>query len=152
MRRNLTAVYIHLVWGTWDRLPLLTDELLPAVYRAIGAKATELGASMVAVGGTEDHVHLLVRLPMTLAIADLVKGVKGSSAHLVTHELAPGTSFKWQGSYGAFSVSPRQRAQVTDYIARQREHHAANADIVHWEERVLRQPGPAETEQPAESA
>ena len=43
MRRNLTAVYIHLVWGTWDRLPLLTDELLPAVYRAIGAKATELG-------------------------------------------------------------------------------------------------------------
>jgi REP element-mobilizing transposase RayT len=140
MRKTLLAVYVHLVWGTWDRLPLLTEEIEAQVHRAIGAKAVELGAAPVAIGGTDDHVHLLVRLPATLAIADLVQGVKGASAHLVNHQLTPGGAFKWQGAYAVFSVSPRHRAQITDYIARQREHHEANAAAVEWEEAFLRPP------------
>ncbi len=146
MRRNQLAVYIHLVWGTWDRLPLLTEAIEAQVHRAIGAKATDLGAAMVAIGGMPDHVHLLVRLPTTLSIAELVQGAKGASAHLVTHQLAPGEFFKWQGAYGAFSVSPRHRVLVSDYIARQCEHHAANSTIVRWEERIFHLPQSAEAD------
>jgi REP element-mobilizing transposase RayT len=127
--RQPLPIYVHLVWATWNRLPLLSEEMSKQVYHAVGAKCRELGAQVVAIGGTEDHVHLLVRLPATLSVADLLKHIKGASSHLVTHRLAPGQSFKWQGSYGACSVSPRHLAQVSDYIARQREHHATGTLI-----------------------
>jgi putative transposase len=136
MRRTQIGVFIHLVWGTWDRLPLLSSEIEQVVYRAISAKCADLGVQVVTIGGVEDHVHLLVRLPATLSIADLVKELKGASSHLVTHRspLAPGRVFKWQGgAYAAFSVSPRQILRVRDYIARQKEHHLAGSLTSEWE-------------------
>jgi len=116
-------VYIHLNWATWDRLPLLSDELRPDVYACIQAGCDALGAEVLAIGGTEDHVHLLVRLPTTVSVATLVKQVKGASSHMVTHELIPENGFRWQGAYGAFSVSRSDVSRVCDYIARQEEHH-----------------------------
>ena len=133
MRESQVAVFIHLVWATWDRVPLLTAALQRPVYRAIGAICGECGAEVIAVGGVEDHVHLLIRLPATLTVAELAKHVKGASAHLVTHQLAPNSFFKWQGSYGAFSVSPHDLPTVGDYIARQAEHHAAGVILPEWE-------------------
>ena len=133
-RLTHVTVFIHLVWATWDRLPLITPTIENAVYRAIGAKCRELGAEVAAIGGIEDHVHLLVRLPATLTIADLVGQVKGVSAHLVTHKLTSNTEFfKWQGAYGAFSVSLHDVQTICDYIAHQREHHNANTPISAWE-------------------
>jgi REP element-mobilizing transposase RayT len=82
----------------------------------------------------EDHVHLLVRLPATVAVAKLAQQVKGASAHLITHVIAPDRFFKWQGAYGAFSVSPRDLDAVCAYIHHQREHHAAVSLIAEWEQ------------------
>jgi hypothetical protein len=50
MRRSGVVVFVHIVWATWDRLPLLTPEIEREVQWAIGAKAEELGAQVVAVG------------------------------------------------------------------------------------------------------
>lgn len=134
MRRSKIGVFIHMVWATWDRLPLLTPEAEHQAYRTIGAKCKELGVDMVAIGGVEDHVHLLVRLPATLAVADLAKHVKGSSGHLLAKQAgARDQFFKWQGAYGAFSVSPHDLRTVSDYIAHQKEHHAAGTLIPDWE-------------------
>jgi REP element-mobilizing transposase RayT len=85
------------------------------------------------LGGIEDHLHLLVRLPTTLAIATLLKEVKGSSSHLVTHEIRPGEFFKWQGAYGAFTLAKADVPRVIDYIRNQREHHAAQTLHMDWE-------------------
>jgi len=63
-------------------------------------------------------------LPTTLAVADLVKQIKGSSSHFVTHEIGV-RAFRWQGSYAGFSVSEEVTPAVRRYIGRQREHHAA---------------------------
>ena len=139
MRRSLVAVYVHLIWATWDRLPLLDEPIEREVYRAIEAKATELNAETLAIGGVEDHVHLLVRLPATITIADLVQQVKGASAHLVTHELRPGEFFQWQGAYAAFSVSQRQIKTAKAYIAQQKEHHADGSSAVQWETAIFQQ-------------
>jgi len=131
------AIYVHLVWATWERQPLLTPDLAPRVQRLVANKARECGAEVLAIGGVEDHLHLLVRLPATLDVATLVKRIKGGSAYFIAHHLAPGSNFRWQGSYGAFSVGRRQVGAVCAYVARQREHHAANDPIVRWEEGVL---------------
>jgi putative transposase len=133
VRRTHAAIFIHLVWGTWDRLPLLTDEFQRPVYRAIEAKCRELQAEVVAVGGVEDHVHLLIQLPATLSIADLMSHVKGATSHLMTHQLAPDRFFKWQGAYAAFSVSHLQLDPLIAYIARQPEHHGSASVIPEWE-------------------
>jgi putative transposase len=134
MRRTRVALFAHLVWGTWDRLPLLVGETQRRVYRCIEATCVEMGAEVVALGGIEDHVHLLARLPATLSVADLVKQVKGASSHLATHEVAPDAFFKWQGGYAAFSVGQGQLEPICDYIAHQREHHRVGSLIPEWEE------------------
>jgi REP element-mobilizing transposase RayT len=117
------AIYLHLVWDTWDRAPLLTPEIERDVYRVIGAECVKCDVELIALGGTEDHVHLLVRLPPVLAPAELLKQVKGVSSHLINIQHALRTVFRWRGGYGAVSVSPRHLKQVAAYIARQKEHH-----------------------------
>jgi REP element-mobilizing transposase RayT len=133
VRRTHLAVFIHLIWATWDRLPLVTEEIQRPVYRAIEAKCRELKAEVVAVGGVEDHVHLLVQLPATLSVADLMSHVKGATSHLMTHQLASDRFFKWQGAYAAFSVNPVQLDSLIAYIVRQPEHHASTSVIPEWE-------------------
>jgi putative transposase len=133
MRDTRIAVFVHLVWATWDRLPLLTGERERRMHRALEAKCRQLGIEPLAIGGVEDHVHLLIHLPATLSVAMAVKHLKGASSHLATHEAAPGEFFKWQGGYGAFSVGIRQIDRVRDYILGQREHHAAGYLVADWE-------------------
>ena len=125
--RTHLAVYLHLVWCTWDRLPLLNGEFAHDLYRAIGAECAAIESKLIAIGGVEDHVHVLTSLPATISVADLVQRLKGSSAHLATHQLVPDQFFKWQAGYGAVTVSPRHLDQVSKYIADQREHHANNS-------------------------
>lgn len=124
MREPYTQLYVHIVWAAWDRLPLLSGEREAIVYACIQAECAELGAEMIAIGGMEDHVHVLARIPAALSVAALAKQIKGSSSHLVNHSGAPGGAFKWQGAYGAFTVSKGAVAKVNDYINRQKEHHA----------------------------
>ena len=134
MRRVGIAIYIHPVWATWDRMPLLSGPFEQRIHRAIAAKCAELSAEVIALGGVDDHVHLLVALPATPSLAELIRQVKGSSSHLATHDAHPvGASFKWQGAYGAVSVSPDALPAVSAYIACQREYHAANTLHPEWE-------------------
>jgi REP element-mobilizing transposase RayT len=76
-----------------------------------------------AIGGIEDHVHVLVRYPPTVSISELVKQIKGTSSHLVRQEVGLGGFFKWQGGYGAFSIAQRDVEMVRRYIHRQEQHH-----------------------------
>lgn len=134
MPKSCTLVYIHFVWATWDRLPLVTSDLEPSIYACIASKCQELKSELLGIGGTQDHVHVLVRLHSTVSVAELAKGMKGSSSHLVTHELAPNHGFKWQGAYGAFSVSRRDVPQILAYVKKQKEHHANGEVREEWEQ------------------
>jgi putative transposase len=123
MREPYTRLFVHFVWATWDRAPLITEELRPAIYACIQAECTGLKMEVIAIGGIEDHVHILARIPTTVALAEIVKQMKGSSSHLVTHRLPDPDGFKWQGAYSAFTVSEHDVPRVRDYILNQAEHH-----------------------------
>lgn len=73
-------------------------------------------------------------LHTTTAIATLVKEVKGSSSHLVTHAIMPGAFFKWQGAYGAFTIRKSEVPTVKAYIENQKQHHAENCLFPELEE------------------
>jgi REP element-mobilizing transposase RayT len=114
-------------------MPLITPDIELRIYGAINEKCRELKAYPLALGGMDEHLHLLVRLPTTLAVADLLKGVKGASSHLVTHVITPGKFFKWQGAYGAFTLSKGNVPRVIDYIRNQKSHHASQTLWQEWE-------------------
>jgi REP element-mobilizing transposase RayT len=127
MREPYTQLYVHLVWATWDRLPLITPDIEPRLYGHIIRKCRELKCVPIRISGIENHTHLLVRLHTTIAVATLVKEVKGASSHLMTHEIAPDDFFKWQGAYGAFTVRKAEVPQIHEYIANQKQHHRDNS-------------------------
>jgi REP element-mobilizing transposase RayT len=134
MRRNKLSLFLHLVWSTWDRLPLITAEIEHRLYRQIESEARKLGCIVLAIGGIADHMHVLLSIPATITVADLVKQLKGVSSHFVNEAIQPDTQFKWQGSYGAFTVSRWDTAKLVSYINQQKEHHASNTQIFEYEQ------------------
>ncbi|GBF78828.1 IS200/IS605 family transposase [Aphanothece sacrum] len=133
MQRNFTQLYIHCVWGTWDRLPLITPDIKEIIYAAIIRQCRHLNCTVIAIGGVADHIHLLTSFAPTLTISKLIGEAKGSSSHLITHEIKPNEFFKWQGGYGVFTVSHRNLEDVANYIKNQPQHHQQKQLISDWE-------------------
>jgi len=125
---------VHLVWTTVKREPLITDEIEGAVYRCIGAKLVELRCKVIAIGGIENHVHVLLELHSTVSVAELVKQLKGGSSHLANTLAGPTRGFGWDDSYGAFTVGVRQLNKVKYYIDHQREHHRDGTVFAEFEQ------------------
>ncbi|RYX81407.1 IS200/IS605 family transposase [bacterium] len=126
-------VYLHLVWGTWNR-----DEIiLPSFERELWGELRNLvekqGCRLLALGGTGNHVHLLVQFNATQTIADFVQILKGGSSIWVNEKVRPNLFFKWQGAYGAFSVGHREVPEIIGYIKKQKQHHANGTTTVGYE-------------------
>ena len=117
-------LYYHFVWSVKNRLPVIESALEPDLYRAIVAKAQDLGGFVHAIGGVEDHVHLAVSVPPKIAPAKFIGDVKGNSSHYVNHVIKPDFEFYWQDEYGVLSVGERNLASVVRYIHNQKQHHA----------------------------
>lgn len=123
MGHTYTNLSYHLVFSTKDRQPLISKSAQPKLYAYIGGIIRDLKGEMLAIGGVEDHVHILCRLGTAVALADALRQIKGSSSRWVNEELKLGRKFAWQTGYGAFSVSQSKTANVERYIAEQEDHH-----------------------------
>ena len=73
MRASYSRIYIHLIWSTWDRLDLIDDKLEPILYNYISKKCRQQNGILLQIGGTSNHVHLLVKLLPAINIGQLVK-------------------------------------------------------------------------------
>jgi putative transposase len=125
-------LFYHFVWGTKNREPLLTPDIEPNVYRFLHAEANKLHAPLFVVGGTPDHVHVLVAVRPSISPAAFMKQLKGSSSRFVSLEFK--RPFEWQEGYGVLSVSEEDVPRVIAYIERQREHHASSTLVDSWEQ------------------
>ena len=93
----LWRLYYHLVWATKERQLLINPNKEVELYNYIIGKSDALRCIVHAIGGMEDHIHLVVSVPPTLSIADFVKNIKGSSAHYLNQNLsASSNKFGWQ--------------------------------------------------------
>jgi putative transposase len=140
MPQSLSLVFVHYVWATWHRAPLIGSKLRSPLYGCISNKCSELKCELIAIGGVEDHVHVLVRMHADISVGELAKGMKGASSHLITHQIAPEEGFKWQGGYGALSVSRNHVTRIVRYIARQEEHHASGKQWLDFEKMDFDEP------------
>jgi len=124
MPQSLAQVYLHIVFSTKDRYPWLkSKELRQNLHAYLAATLNNAQCPCLAVGGVEDHLHILCRLGRTMAIADLVRDIKKASTGMLTDRDAALRGFHWQNGYGAFSISPSHVEALIAYIRDQEEHH-----------------------------
>ncbi len=123
MSQSLAQIMLHLVFSTKDREPILDDKIRDELHAYIGGIIANEKGTLLKCGSVPDHIHLLIILPRTISVADLVQEIKtGSSKWLKTKGHRYG-NFHWQGGYGIFSISPSHRSALETYIGNQAEHH-----------------------------
>jgi REP element-mobilizing transposase RayT len=124
MAHSYVSSVFHIVFSTKQRVQLIPPDHQPGVWNYLAGIAHNHGMQVLAVGGTGNHVHILMVLPADTALSDAVRTLKANSSRWVreTDRL-----FAWQEGYGAFSVSPSQLDRVKEYIANQPAHHATRS-------------------------
>jgi putative transposase len=122
--QSLANILVHAVFSTQGRRPDLRDEeLRDELHRYLGGILTNLVCAPIAIGGTEDHVHILSRLGRTCDAASMIKELKRGSSIWLKTKSPELKNFAWQSGYSIFSVSYSQTDSVKRYIANQVEHH-----------------------------
>lgn len=139
MGSTLCCHLVHVVFSTKNREAFITDALASRLHAYLCGIARNRQCEPIAVGGIEDHVHLLVALHSSIALSDFVRDLKSNSSRWM-HEEAGVPAFGWQTGYGAFSVSKSNADVVIAYINNQREHHKAR-DFRDEYESLLRKHG-----------
>lgn len=116
-------LHYHLVWSTYQRSPTINAQREQVVHVTLHRKARDLGCILHAVGGIEDHMHVIISIPPSLSVSECVRQLKGASSHAVNHMTGARSDFKWQAGYGAISVGERSLGAAIDYARNQRQHH-----------------------------
>lgn len=132
MSTSYTRLFVHLVWSTWQRKPWLDPVRRRRVHGQMAAICRTHDSPALAVGGVSDHVHVLVSLHPTHAVAGIVKALKvGTTPFVKTRLKVP--VFAWQDGYGAFTLRDAEVDLVRRYILQQELHHASNSVVDDWE-------------------
>ena len=123
MGQSLVKNYIHLVFSTKYRQPLIIESVENELYSYLGGICKELECPPIKVGGYFDHVHILCLLSKKIALMKLLEEVKSHSSKWIKTKDERLKNFYWQDGYGAFSVNPAEVDVVIRYIENQKTHH-----------------------------
>jgi putative transposase len=124
MSQSLVQNYIHIVFSTKYRLPLIDDAIEKELYAYLGGMCHKMDSIPLKVGGYTDHIHILCKLSKKIALMKLLEEVKSHSSKWIKTKGDTYTDFYWQDGYGAFSVNPKGVDRVIRYITNQKQHHA----------------------------
>jgi putative transposase len=118
-----TRIWVHTVWSTKNREPMLTRQIQSEAFPHIIAKSRDMHVAIDTINGVEDHVHALVKLNPEQSIAWVMQLIKGEASHWINQYCQTSCRFQWQEEYYAVSVSESAVNRVRRYIRRQEEHH-----------------------------
>jgi putative transposase len=123
MSHSINKIWIHAIWATKDRIPLIIDSIEKKVYQFISEQLTEQGCQVRIINGMPDHIHCLFLLNSQKSIAEIMKQIKGSSSHYINQNDMIADKFSWQTGYAAYSISESGVEKVFQYIKNQKSHH-----------------------------
>ncbi|MEO6719277.1 MAG: IS200/IS605 family transposase [Ferruginibacter sp.] len=123
MGQSLVKNYIHIVFSTKYREPLIHPPVEAELHSYLGGECKRLDCHPLIVGGYTDHIHILCMLSKKIALMKLVEVVKSHSSKWIKTKDVSYSNFYWQDGYGAFSVNPHEVDVVINYIANQKAHH-----------------------------
>jgi putative transposase len=108
------------VFSTKERADLIPPNTQEQLHAYLFGIAKNLGIEILAIGGTANHVHILMALPAKQPLSYAIRDLKANSSRWMRERHS---SFSWQEGFGAFSVSPSQSPIVKKYIGNQATHH-----------------------------
>jgi len=123
MGNTYHALWIHLIWATKNRQPLITSTLKLPLYQKMREICYDKEYHIDFINGTNDHVHLLLSLNPKFSISEVVKNIKGLTWKWANEEGSNEEYFEWQDGYAVISVSPSNVYKVRNYIRNQEKHH-----------------------------
>jgi putative transposase len=122
MKRSYCHIYLHLIWSTKNWEPLINETMERDIYEIFDAKAKKHNSGIIAIGNTNDHIHVLVRISSRTVISEMIREFKGSTSYFINQN---GGSLYWQDGYGVVSVSLSAVDTVKNYVENQKTKHAA---------------------------
>lgn len=123
MPKSFNRIWVHAIWATKNRKPLIHSTMDNALHDYITKKFKEIGCPIRISNGYHEHVHCLFLLNPKMPLDDIIQRVKGSSSHFVNSNNLIPEKFAWQRGYRSFSVSESVCDKVFNYISNQKEHH-----------------------------
>lgn len=123
MPHTFTDLLFHAIFSTKGRAPLIVEEMRGDLLAYIGGVLRRIGGKALLINGVSDHVHMPVRLPADVSLAECLRLVKANSSKWVHEKWPERRDFAWQIGYAAFTVSLSQRDRVYQYIRDQEAHH-----------------------------
>jgi len=121
MSHTYVSELIHVVFSTKQRGNTIPADIQTRLWSFLGGIARKNAFKTIAIGGTRNHVHILLSMPATMPLAKAVQLLKGGSSKWLNETIK--ARFEWQQGYGAFSVSISQQADTIRYINSQEDHH-----------------------------
>jgi putative transposase len=125
MGQSLVKNYIHIVFSTKHRQPLIQPSVEDELHRYLGGICNSLECFVIIVGGYTDHIHILCLLSKKITLIKLVEKLKSHSSKWIKSKGEEYVDFYWQNGYGAFSVDPLDVDTVIEYIKNQHTHHGS---------------------------
>ncbi|MCC8174906.1 MAG: transposase [Bacteroidales bacterium] len=123
MPKSYDNLLMHIVYAVKYRAAVINPLWRKQFHQVMGGIVKKLGAVPLAIGGTDDHIHLLISYNGDLRPKDFVRDSKTSSTDWINrHQVLP-CHFHWQKGSGRFSVSYKLAKGTIDYINNQEEHH-----------------------------
>jgi len=124
MASTYINILIHTVFSTKNRESWISSSLRERLYPYMCGIARENGLKVLCIGGTDNHIHILLSLDSTTSIAQAMQLIKGGSSKWI-HETFPELRlFSWQEGYGAFSIGISNVDETKKYIENQEKHHS----------------------------
>ena len=123
MANSYISAYFHYVFSTKHRQPLIRPEFQKELWAYMGGIARKNNMKTISVGGTNDHIHILLSLPSTVTISKAIQLIKGNSSKWINESFENSKPFAWQKGYGAFSINVSILDATLRYIENQPKHH-----------------------------
>ncbi len=124
MANTYSQIHIQAIFAVAGRANLIRSEWKEELFKYISGIFRNQKQKLLAIGGIEDHIHLLFGLRPSMALSDLIRDVKANSSAFVNENHFVRGRFNWQEGYGAFSYSKSQIDIVAKYVLNQEKHHS----------------------------
>ncbi len=121
---SFVKIWVHLVFATKNREPLLNKEFRYDLQSHIIQNCKEKEIFLHAINGYTEHEHCLISLGKDQSIAKVCQLIKGESSFWINKNNLTNQKFSWQDDYFAVSIGESQVEKVINYIKNQEDHHS----------------------------
>ena len=124
MANTYTQIHVQAVFAVAGRRSLIHPDWKDELFKYISGIFRNQKQKLLAIGGVQDHIHVLFGLRPNIAVSDLLRDVKANSSAFINDNNFVRGKFSWQEGFGAFSYSKSQIDAVAKYVLNQEKHHS----------------------------